>query len=86
MKYISQRDLENLPDVVKAGTSLGVGGFYTTRDMLRERFLETSKLHELIKKVGRFYTTREFYTTRDMLRERFLETSKLHELIEKYLK
>ena len=47
IKYTS---LENLPEVVKAGTSLEVGGFYTTRDMSRDEYLFGLKLQELAEK------------------------------------
>jgi len=50
IRYVSQRDLENLPEVVKAGASLKVGGFYTIRDMSRKRFLEKLELQGLMER------------------------------------
>ncbi|MGB9708057.1 MAG: hypothetical protein ACPLXC_01885 [Candidatus Pacearchaeota archaeon] len=47
---ITYERLENLPEVVKAGTSLEVGGFYTTRDMLRDEYLGRLKIQELLER------------------------------------
>ena len=51
MKYISQRRLENLPEVVRKGTNFGeVGEYRLNKDMPRERFLATLELQEIIEK------------------------------------
>ncbi len=50
IRYVGRERLENLPEIVEAGTSFEVGGFYTIRDMSREEYLNSLELQELVEK------------------------------------
>lgn len=51
MRYLSQKQIENLPEIVKSGTTFGEVAEYTLdRDMPKDRFVGLLSILNYVKK------------------------------------